>query len=351
MADRRSSWSGLRRTLSVKSISSRWIRSPTRWSTQRGRPGGRVALDHALDDLAGVERPLEGPVGEQLDQRFLTVLGQQRGQHPPDRRSPLRFGDTLDDHPVQHELHVLVAQHLHQHPQHRRGLGGHPLGVRRLREPLAEPTRDLRVAQFGLDDLRRHEVLPDEGAEALAELVFLALDDRGVRDRDAQRMLEQRGDGEPVGQSRRPCRPPRPPGRSRPSRAAPSDCAQLQSRKTTVAPTRKLSATTFIRRSPRRRSASAAESAPASDSAKLVRGADGGGPSCRRSVCVPLLHHPLRRHVPGRSRQDPRTRSAVLSRGTRERITAIVAQQTPAVAVKTDGRKRRWHQAQGGAPQ
>src|SRR5882762_11032220 len=26
-----------------------------------------------------------------------------------------------------------------------------------------------------------------------------------------------------------------------------------------------------------------------------------------------------------------------------ERITAIVAQQTPALAVKTDGRKRRWH--------
>ena len=36
VADRRNSWSGLRRTLSVKSISSRWMRSPTRWSTQRG---------------------------------------------------------------------------------------------------------------------------------------------------------------------------------------------------------------------------------------------------------------------------------------------------------------------------
>ena len=57
-----------------------------------------------------------------------------------------------------------------------------------------------RVAQLGLDHLGRHEVLPDERAEALAELVLLALDDRGVRDRDAQRMLEQRGHREPVGQ-------------------------------------------------------------------------------------------------------------------------------------------------------
>src|SRR5258708_6454399 len=52
----------------------------------------------------------------------------------------------------------------------------------------------------------------------------------------------------------------------------PVDCAQVHTRKITVAPTRKLSATSFIRRSPRRRSASAAASAPASDSAKLGRG-------------------------------------------------------------------------------
>jgi AcrR family transcriptional regulator len=43
-------------------------------------------------------------------------------------------------------------------------------------------------------------------------------------------------------------------------------------------------------------------------------------------------------------RQPSLSRSAVVSGGTREWITAIVAQQTPAVAVKTDGRKRRWHQ-------
>ena len=52
-------------------------------------------------------------------QRFLPALGQQRGQHPADRRAPLRLGDALDDHPVQHVLDVLVAQHLHQNPQRR----------------------------------------------------------------------------------------------------------------------------------------------------------------------------------------------------------------------------------------
>ena len=56
-----------------------------------------------------------------------------------------------------------------------------------------------------------------------------------------------------------------------------------------MAPTRKLSATTFIRRSPRRRSASAAVSAPANDSAKLGRSAAASGdarpPADVRSVC------------------------------------------------------------------
>ncbi|GAC1408248.1 MAG: TetR/AcrR family transcriptional regulator [Mycobacterium sp.] len=40
----------------------------------------------------------------------------------------------------------------------------------------------------------------------------------------------------------------------------------------------------------------------------------------------------------------PVARSAVSSRGTRERISAIVAHQTQPASVKTDGRKRRWHQ-------
>src|SRR5258705_13117695 len=71
--------------------------------------------------------------------------------------------------------------------------------MRRLREPLAESARDLGVAQLGLDALRRHEVLPNEGAEALTELILLLLDDRGVRDRDPKRMFEQRGAREPVG--------------------------------------------------------------------------------------------------------------------------------------------------------
>ena len=43
------------------------------------------------------------------------------------------------------------------------------------------------------------DVLGDEAAERLAEPFLLVRDDGGVRDREAERVAEQGGDGEPVG--------------------------------------------------------------------------------------------------------------------------------------------------------
>src|SRR5699024_2889340 len=53
---------------------------------------------------------------------------------------------------------------------------------------------DLRRHRLGVEEVRGHE-----GREARAERVLLARNDRGVRDRQAQGMAEERGDGEPVG--------------------------------------------------------------------------------------------------------------------------------------------------------
>ena len=222
-----------------------------------------------------------------------------------------------------------------------------------VRQPLAEPAGDLGVAQLGLDHLRRHEVLPDEGAEALAELVLLALDDRGVRDRDAQRVLEQRGHREPVGQradhaglARR--------RRSRPRRAAPLRLrppadqehhrgADQEAQRDHLHPAQAAAPLGVGRRSRRRRSDSAK-----TRSARPAARAGPVNPVLPEdwSVCH-SLHHPLSRHREVRPCQsyaadsDP---SAVVSSRSRERTSAIVAQQTPPGAVKTDGRKRRWHQ-------
>ena len=98
-------------------------------------------------------------------------------------------------------LHVLVAQH-GDHAAGRGGqLGGDPVGVGRL----ARASRRAAAATWTRLSLSRttglgQEVLPDEVAEAVAEHVLLGRDDRGVRDRQAQRATEQRRDREPVGQ-------------------------------------------------------------------------------------------------------------------------------------------------------
>ncbi len=43
------------------------------------------------------------------------------------------------------------------------------------------------------------EIIPEEGGEGVADPVLVARHDRGVGDRDAERMAEQGGDREPVG--------------------------------------------------------------------------------------------------------------------------------------------------------
>ena len=63
------------------------------------------------------------------------------------------------------------------------------------------PTRcgDRRRHHAVADDVLLEEVLPHELLEAPAELVLALGDQCGVRDRDAQRVLEERGHREPVG--------------------------------------------------------------------------------------------------------------------------------------------------------
>ena len=164
------------------------------------RPGRGIPGDYSFNRLAGVQRPLEGTVAQQLDERLLTVLGQQRGQNPSGRRTPLRLSESLDDRAVDDLLDVLVVEQLHHRAQRGGGLSGHPSRVPGLGEPLADPAADLRIAQLGLDDVRRHEILPNKGAEPLTELVFLARNDRGVRNLEPKGVAEQGRDREPVGQ-------------------------------------------------------------------------------------------------------------------------------------------------------
>ena len=72
---------------------------------------------------------------------------------------------------------------------------------RRVGEEAADRAGDVDVAHPPRDHRGDQEIVAQEGGEGLADPVLVARDDRGVRDRDAERMAEQGGDREPVGEA------------------------------------------------------------------------------------------------------------------------------------------------------
>jgi hypothetical protein len=72
--------------------------------------------------------------------------------------------------------------------------------VRRLRQPACRALAQLHAGELSRDHLARQEVVADEVAETPADPILPLRHDRRVRDRDPERMAEQRGDGEPIGE-------------------------------------------------------------------------------------------------------------------------------------------------------
>ncbi len=68
-------------------------------------------------------------------------------------------------------------------------------------EPPGRALGGMHAAQVRRDHLTRQEVVLHEVAEDLPDALFARGDDGGVRDRQAERMPEQRRDREPVGQA------------------------------------------------------------------------------------------------------------------------------------------------------
>ncbi len=66
-------------------------------------------------------------------------------------------------------------------------------------EPLGEPADDIDLGQPIVRNLHVEEIVGDETTERRADAVLVARNDRGVRDRNSERMAKQRNHGEPVG--------------------------------------------------------------------------------------------------------------------------------------------------------
>lgn len=76
-----------------------------------------------------------------------------------------------------------------------------PCPFGRIGQPVYDRARDVEPPHPARDDRRQQEIVAQEYRQRIADPVLVPRDDRGVRDRQPERMAEQRGDRKPVRQS------------------------------------------------------------------------------------------------------------------------------------------------------
>ena len=116
---------------------------------------------------------------------------------PMQRRDRLRV-EARHQHVAHQLLDVVLADPAERVAGDLGDLVDGPPGVLGYGEPAAHPQRDRRGGGAVADDLLLEEVLPHELLERAAQLVLALRDQRRVRDRQPERVLEERGDREPV---------------------------------------------------------------------------------------------------------------------------------------------------------
>ena len=123
--------------------------------------------------------------------------GAQQSRRQRRQLDPFQLGhDPLAQKGFQAGL-VDGAQGLRQQPQHevRQRRGAFAIG-----QPVGHEGGEIDVAQPRLDRLGRQEIGLDEFAQRVGDAQVVARNDRGVRDRQAERPAEQGDDGVPVGE-------------------------------------------------------------------------------------------------------------------------------------------------------
>ena len=183
-----------------------------------GHPAHRLEVQPVGDDLVEAlggppRRPLTQDVGEgllvgdqpavrllqgQVDQAVVGVVGDDLLEQAACDRCDRLGLEPRDQHLLHERGDVCVAQATQTEREHGRCLGDDPVGVGGDAHPGAHPARDVGGRQSLPDHLLVQEVLGEELLQALAELVLAARDQRGVRDRQPERVPEQRRHREPV---------------------------------------------------------------------------------------------------------------------------------------------------------
>ena len=165
---------------------------------QRRHLGADLVADHGHG--VGLGQRLMHHAQEIVEQSLMLALRHEAAQRAGgERRQIDRLqlrGDAAGD-----EIHQTRgfrgADRLRQQPQREAGEIGAALAVA---QPVGDEGAEVDLAQLRFDGARFKKMHLDELAELVGDAVLVALDDGGVRDRQAQGPLEQRHHGVPVGE-------------------------------------------------------------------------------------------------------------------------------------------------------
>ena len=162
-----------------------------------------LGADLVLDELVKSVVPGLDPGAELLDEEvehFLVSAALDKGpQRAGDDDSGAGAAEQAGGEAAHGTARATVLDSGEEAGEHfGKGLGGGPGGVL-VEKEAGEDGRDVEAGEDAADFGGGDDVPGDEAAESAAEAHFLAGDDGGVGDGDAERVAEEGGDGEPIG--------------------------------------------------------------------------------------------------------------------------------------------------------
>ena len=163
------------------------------------RPPGRALGEDAREGLGVLGEPPVELAQRQVDQAVVRLVADHLAEQAAGDRADRLLAQPRDDRLLDDLGDRLVAHPLQPHGGDVRGLVDDPPRVGRLQQPAGQPVADLGGQHPVADDVLAQEVLAHEVLQALGQHVLAARDQRGMRDREPQRVPEQRRHGEPVG--------------------------------------------------------------------------------------------------------------------------------------------------------
>ncbi|PAV93181.1 hypothetical protein WR25_19829 [Diploscapter pachys] len=163
----------------------------------------RSFMHHLADQMFVGGQRLGTPADRAVQQWGMTIVGHRGGEDPAEDRRHVGLAQSRRDPRLHHAtqpLWIEAVEHL-RHQLRRTLAEPPPRPFRRIGQPTGDRCGDVDAAHLAGDNGGQQEIGAQEGRERVADPILVARHDRRVRDRQPQRVAEQRGHSKPVGQA------------------------------------------------------------------------------------------------------------------------------------------------------